>query len=183
MRTIVWTICWATLVVIIILFLGFNNENGLTGRSVINADMNTIEENGLVKDVIDGDTIVVQFSNGADKTIRILGVDFPDLDKNKIKKWEGLGLNQNQIKECYNKGVEDIKNLILGKMVKIELDLLERDVDEYGRILGYVYFDGLDLSEYLVKNGYAVMFDPTEPLCSHCSKLKSMEFKQGCLVE
>src|SRR3989344_1457995 len=182
-RPLIWAICGITLVAIAILFLGFDDTESYTGRSIFSEDMNLVEENGIVKDIIDGDTLVVTFSDETDRKIRVLGVDFPDLDSVKIKKWNDMGLKDSKIRECYNKGIKELQGFLLGEKVSIKLDSKETPMDKYGRILGYVYYGNLSISEYLVKNGYAVVYDPTEPICTECHALKSLEGKQGCLWE
>ena len=45
------------------------------------------------------------------------------------------------------------KELVEGKMVKLEKDV--SDTDKYGRLLRYVYVDGLFINVELVRAGYA----------------------------
>ncbi len=93
-----------------------------------------------VKEVIDGDTIVLD--NG--EKVRYIGVDTPELDDNT----KGL--------ECYGiEATERNRDLVKGKQVRLFKDVSERD--RYGRLLAYVYRDdGVFVNYELVKGGFAV---------------------------
>lgn len=182
-RSIIIAICGVTLAVILFIFFGFNENTKITGNTVFNKDTANIEQGGIVKEVIDGDTIVITFNDNKDRTIRLLGIDFPDIDKIKIQKWKDSGFDEIKLNYCYHKGIEDLKELILGKKVTLKFDNNERNIDTYGRILAYVYYENIFVEEYIVNKGYAVALDLSEPLCTECNKLKGLELKQGCLVE
>lgn len=84
--------------------------------------------------VIDGDTIVID----SGQKIRYIGMNTPEVETS----------------ECFATVASEInKNLVLGKMVKLEKDVSE--TDKYGRLLRYVYVDEIFIDDYLVKNGYA----------------------------
>lgn len=92
----------------------------------------------LVTRVIDGDTI--ELSNG--EKVRYIGVDTPELHH-----------PQKEVEYYAREAYEANRRLVEGKRVRLELDVEERD--RYGRILAYVYIDGLMVNEWLVANGYA----------------------------
>jgi micrococcal nuclease len=89
-------------------------------------------EQALVVRVIDGDTIEL-----ADGTrVRYLGIDTPESG------------------EYYaSEATAKNKELVEGKIV--ELQRGERDCDEYGRLLRYVYVDGVFVNAELIAQGYA----------------------------
>ncbi|MBM3256138.1 MAG: thermonuclease family protein [Candidatus Moranbacteria bacterium] len=88
--------------------------------------------------VVDGDTIDI--STG--ERVRYVGVDTPET-KHPIK---GV--------ECFGReAAEKNKELILGKEVRLEKDI--SDKDKYGRLLRYVYLDNLFINDYLARNGFA----------------------------
>jgi endonuclease YncB( thermonuclease family) len=99
----------------------------------------TIEE-ADVTSVVDGDTIVVSLlTNGADLTVRYIGIDTPESTREH---------------ECY--GIEAFnhnKGLVLNKRVGLERDT--RETDDFGRLLRYVWLDGELINETLVREGYA----------------------------
>lgn len=92
--------------------------------------------------VIDGDTIVLQ----GELTVRYIGIDAPEVHP----RVEDYGL------EATAKNRE----LVEGKRVRLEKDISERD--RYGRLLRYVYVDGLFVNAELVRLGYveAVAYPP-----------------------
>jgi len=92
----------------------------------------------LVTRVIDGDTI--ELANG--EKVRYIGVDTPELHH-----------PQKEVEYYAREAYEANRRLVEGKRVRLELDVEERD--RYGRILAYVYIDGLMVNEWLVANGYA----------------------------
>lgn len=92
--------------------------------------------------VVDGDTIVINY-NGKNEKVRLIGVDTPEsvhTDKSKNTK-EGIKIS------------EYTKSQLEGKKVILELDVQERD--KYGRILAYVYLDGVMYNKTLLELGYA----------------------------
>ena len=98
-------------------------------------------EEVLVVRVIDGDTI--ELANG--ERVRYLGIDTPET-------------GEYYAAEATAKNIE----LVEGKIV--ELQRGERDRDEYGRLLRYVYIDGTFVNAELVATGYAkaYIFNPDE---------------------
>ncbi|MGQ9476646.1 MAG: thermonuclease family protein [Actinomycetota bacterium] len=98
-------------------------------------------EEAVVSQVIDGDTVVL--SDG--RTVRYLGIDTPEAEE-----------------PFYQEAQERNRQLVLGKTVTLQKGL--RDVDQYGRILRYVYADGYFVNAELVAEGYAsaYIFDPDD---------------------
>lgn len=99
-----------------------------------------------VKKVIDGDTIILE--NG--EKVRYIGIDTPEIIRNGRFLPECFALESKRVNE----------KLVLGKKVRLEKDVSERD--RYGRLLRYVYVGDVFVNEYLVKEGYAkaVSFPP-----------------------
>ncbi len=88
-----------------------------------------------VDEVIDGDT----FSVTSGETIRMLGINTPEIDR------------------YYYSEAKEILNIILeGKQVKLEKDITERD--SYGRLLRYVYTGDLFINLEMVRRGYANVY-------------------------
>ena len=95
----------------------------------------------LVSRVIDGDTI--QLSNG--EKVRYIGIDAPET-KDPRKPVECFG------EEAYQKNRE----LVLGKRVRLEKDVSERD--KFGRLLRYVWVGDKMVNLELIKEGYARVY-------------------------
>jgi endonuclease YncB( thermonuclease family) len=87
----------------------------------------------LVSRVIDGDTVEL----GDGSRVRYIGMDTP----------ETAG-------DCYNREATARNiELVLNRVVQLEKDVSE--TDQYGRLLRYVYVDGVMVNEVLVREGYA----------------------------
>lgn len=102
---------------------------------------NRIYESKVVS-VIDGDTIMIE---GKQK-VRYIGVNTPEIYKDTTGKKTG--------EQCFAKeALQENKRLVEGKTVRLERDV--SDKDKYGRLLRYVYVDGVFVNEHLVANGFA----------------------------
>lgn len=102
---------------------------------------NSAYEQALVTSVIDGDT--VELADG--RHVRYLGIDTPEVG------------------EYYGEeATARNRDLVEGRT--IELQRGTRDQDEYGRLLRYVYVDGIFVNAELVAEGYATayIFDPDD---------------------
>ncbi len=96
-----------------------------------------------VTEVVDGDTIKVSV-NGSIETLRIIGLDTPEtLDPRKPVQCFG--------KEASNKA----KSFLNGKTVILEADSTQGERDKYGRLLRYVFLDGVDYGKMMISEGYA----------------------------
>ena len=113
-----------------------------------------------VIEVLQGDLLEVEFSDGDTAEIRLLGVQNPDAHES------------HDASECkdarlrYSK--ESLEDIVLDKEVRLALDDPdeialrasngagdEESFDEEGNILVYVYQDELFVNEEMIKNGYA----------------------------
>jgi len=98
-------------------------------------------ERALVVSVIDGDTIELQGGH----RVRYLGIDTPEA-------------GEHYADEATARNIQ----LVEGKIVERQSG--KRDEDEYGRLLRYVYVDGIFVNAELVAQGYATayIFDPDD---------------------
>jgi micrococcal nuclease len=100
--------------------------------------------------VVDGDTIDVDIDLGFDisltKRVRLAGIDTPE-SRTTNKEEKVLGL---EVKELLKKKLKEAKTIV----IKTEMP---DSTEKYGRILGWIYLDGAELSvnEALVAGGYA----------------------------
>ncbi|KMJ60216.1 nuclease [Bacillus sp. LL01] len=92
--------------------------------------------------VIDGDTIKVKV-NGKEENIRFLLVDTPETNHPRMNGPQPFGPEAKKFMEEFAEG----------EKLEIELDVSERD--HYGRILAYVYVDGVSAQEELLRRGLA----------------------------
>ncbi|MBI2485684.1 MAG: thermonuclease family protein [Deltaproteobacteria bacterium] len=92
--------------------------------------------------VIDGDTVIL---GGVDTHVRYLGIDAPEIPTDESP-GDPLSPESKQFNE----------RLVLGKKVKLEFD--KEKYDHYGRMLAYIYVDGIFVNEEIVRNGLARAF-------------------------
>jgi micrococcal nuclease len=123
----------------VVLLIGIGIGLGV-GYGLWHSD-NSVYEQAFVTSVIDGDT--VELADG--RHVRYLGIDTPESGEYYAE--EATARN---------------KDLVEGKTV--ELQRGKRDQDEYGRLLRYVYVDGIFVNAELVAEGYATayIFDPDD---------------------
>jgi endonuclease YncB( thermonuclease family) len=93
--------------------------------------------------VVDGDTIKVA-NNGDQLTIRLVGIDAPETSKR--KRQPGQPFNR--------KSTKYLASLVLNKMV----DIKSYGQDRYGRTLGVVYANGMNVNLEMIKAGLAEVY-------------------------
>lgn len=92
--------------------------------------------------VVDGDTFVVNY-NGVEEYVRLIGVDTPESVHPDSEKNTEAGI----LASDYTKA------RLEGKQVELEFDVQQRDM--YGRLLAYVYVDGVMYNKTLLEDGVA----------------------------
>jgi len=96
--------------------------------------------------VTDGDTIRVTCDfRDFNFPIRFLHINAPEITKGKNE----FGGHESQ---------QWLENLILNKTVQILIDKNNR-VEKWGRLLGEVLFDGLNINELSLANGFSIKFE------------------------
>jgi micrococcal nuclease len=114
----------------------------------------------IVTQVVDGDTIHVRV-NGRIEKVRYIGMDTPET-KHPVRGEEPGGVQATALNRL----------LVLGKPVRLELDVRERD--RHRRLLAYVYVGDTMVNAELVRLGYAhAMTVP--PNVAHASRFVSLE--------
>jgi len=101
---------------------------------------------GNVVGISDGDTITVMNDSRGEK-IRLYGIDTPE-------KRQNFGTRAKQF----------TSGMVFGKIVEIETI----DTDRYGRTVGIVHADGLNINQEIVRNGYAWVYTRycKKPICN-----------------
>jgi micrococcal nuclease len=121
---------------------------------------NKISQEAIVTKVIDGDTVDVSI-DGEPFTVRYIGIDTPET-KHPEKPVEAYG----------PEATEKNKELVEGKKVVLVKDVSE--VDQYGRLLRYVFVEslgGVFVNYELVRQGYAsVSTYPPDVACADTFK-------------
>lgn len=104
---------------------------------------------GRVVEVVDGDTVTVETSDGKVEQVRYIGIDCPETSHPR-RRVEELGREASRFNEA----------LVLGRRVLLELDLQKKD--RYGRTLAYVWVESDEgsfmVNELLVSSGLAVPY-------------------------
>ena len=138
-----WPLAILTLVLLTALFGVSEKINAPADKSAVSLmkPSSPVEELVLVTRVIDGDTIEIE----GGQRVRYIGIDTPET----VDPRRPVG--------CFG-GEASVKNkeLVEGKYVRLEKDILDKD--KYGRLLRYVYVDNKFVNRELVKGGFAHMF-------------------------
>lgn len=114
-----------------------------------NTTTSSIDNEVLVLNVTDGDTIEVEYQ-GKKRKLRYIGINTPET------------VDPRKPVECFGKQAsEENKRLLEGGKVLLEKDV--SDTDKFDRLLRYVYLslgDGTKLfvNDYLVRGGYAYAY-------------------------
>ncbi len=98
---------------------------------------NSFELVGKVIKVSDGDTITLLTDDKVSHKIRLNDIDAPE-------KKQAFG----------NKSRDNLASYIAGEIVTVKY----KSKDKYGRVLGTIYFEDLDINLQQVKNGYAWVY-------------------------
>jgi micrococcal nuclease len=113
--------------------------------------------------VVDGDTVYVVDDNGKEYKIRLLGVDTPETykknkpDEYKLENGQYI-TNISYLKMWGIKAKNYAKKELGGKNVIIVFDKLAPRKGRYGRYLAYVFVNGENFNENLIKYGYARVY-------------------------
>ena len=115
--------------------------------------------------VVDGDTVEVRLADGTEETIRLLGVDTPEVHAETTPdEYEGVPETATG-REClqtYGERASEFAETTLdGREVRLGFDPTEDRRGYYGRLLAYVYVDGEQFNARLVAEGHARVFDST----------------------
>ncbi len=107
--------------------------------------------------VSDGDTIALNPQFGKPLSVRLLGINTPELEHK----------NRRIEEECYGKKAADyVTALTEGKIISLEFDSKKSVSEDHGRLLGYIYlypgiwsywfgWGSIDLNLHLIEEGYA----------------------------
>ena len=106
----------------------------------VHTEKKTEDASYRVAEVLDGDTIVIDDGKGT--LVRYLGIDTPE------------AAHQDSPGDPYSAEAGELnRKLVGGKTVRLEFDSEKYDV--YGRLLAYVYADGVSVSQELLRQGLA----------------------------
>ena len=99
-----------------------------------------------VTSVTDGDTIKIIY-RGIEEKVRLLGIDTPETK------------DPRKPVQCFGKEASaKTKELLLNTDISVEFGSSQGTRDKYGRLLLYVYKDGVNINKLLVQEGYAYAY-------------------------
>ena len=146
-------------------------------ESTLKFNLDNIKGNFYVKSVYDGDTITILIpmsisiynydildftnidlssNNNPDNKIncyevkiRLLGIDTPEM-----KPLKSLLNREEHIKKA-QESRDYLKSIILNKIIRVEF----KSNDKYGRALGILFIDNININELMIEKGYAKLYD------------------------
>jgi micrococcal nuclease len=118
-----------------------------------------------VVSVVDGDTIKVKIE-GETKTLRLIGIDTPET------------VDPRKPVQCFGRQASDkAKEVLSDKMVRLEADPSQGELDKYGRLLRYVFLpDGTFFNRSMIEEGYAHEYTYETPY-KYQAEFKAAELK------
>ncbi len=110
----------------------------------IGHNIHNLSRKYLVTRVVDGDTIEIDY-NGSKEKLRLIGIDTP----------ESVHPEASKNVEFGKIATEFTKEALENKEVVLEFDVSKRD--RYGRLLAYVWIDGIMFNKTLIESGIALV--------------------------
>ncbi|WP_049901608.1 lamin tail domain-containing protein [Halococcus agarilyticus] len=111
--------------------------------------------------VVDGDTIEVRYANGTIDTVRLLGVDTPEVHvANDPPEFEGVPDSEAGsacLRDAGRNASAFVERALADEQVRLVAGGDRRD--RYGRLLAFVRHDGTAVNYRLVAEGYARVYD------------------------
>jgi micrococcal nuclease len=116
-----------------------------------------------VTDVVDGDTVDVRFPDGSADTVRLLGVDTPEVHvENDPAEFEGVP-DTEAGRSCLRRHGERASEFAVDRLadrhVTLRFDAAAGRRGGYDRLLAYVVVDGASFNAALLERGHARLYD------------------------
>ena len=120
------------------------------------------ERAATIVEVVDGDTLGVRFRDGTRETVRVLGVDTPEVHVPVSPEEFGYGntsASRAWLRERGRRASAFAREELAGEEVTLVFDSRTDRRDRYGRLLAYVEYDGGDFGKRLLAAGHARLYD------------------------
>jgi micrococcal nuclease len=110
--------------------------------------------------VIDGDTLRVAFPDGSQETVRIVGVDTPEVTLGGNDPDSFAGVTDPWFLSAWGEEAStSLRREVEGQEVTVTTDRAAGERDRYGRLLAYIHAaDGTDIGEFLLSQGLARVY-------------------------
>lgn len=116
-----------------------------------------------VTEVVDGDTVTVRLADGGVDTVRLLGVDTPEVHQEPTPdEYEGVpdtAAGRDCLRTWGERAGAFATDRLAGRQVTLVFDPNADRRGAYGRLLAYVRTDGSTFNYQLVARGYARVYD------------------------
>lgn len=113
--------------------------------------------------VVDGDTMEVRFANGTADTVRLLGVDTPEVrSSNTPGEFEGVPeteAGERCLRRYGERASRFATERLADETVRLRFDPESDRRGYYGRLLGYLVVDGENFNRLLLEEGLARVYD------------------------
>jgi micrococcal nuclease len=113
--------------------------------------------------VVDGDTMKISYQNGTEDTVRLLGVDTPEVHtENSPAEFDGIRKTEaghECLRHYGEQASQFAKETLMGETVRLQFDPDSDRRGYYGRILGYLLINGQNFNYRLVAEGHARVYD------------------------
>lgn len=147
-----------------------DGRNSSSALGELSSNMTTLDPevaermNVTVTRVIDGDTVEIEYTNGTEDTVRLLGVDTPETTLSRVSPDEYPGIEnstagRDHLYEWGQRASTLATEELAGERVEIVVDAESDRRGYYGRLLAYVYVDGENFNQRLLVDGYARMYE------------------------
>ncbi|MFW6018455.1 MAG: thermonuclease family protein [Halapricum sp.] len=118
---------------------------------------------GVVTDVVDGDTIDVRLANGTIERVRLLGIDTPEVHvETQPEEFDGVPdteAGRACLREAGANASRVVEDRLAGERVTLRLDPEADTRGGYGRLLAVVVHENQSINYQLVRDGHARLYD------------------------
>ncbi|MFB6124148.1 MAG: lamin tail domain-containing protein [Haloferacaceae archaeon] len=139
---------------------------GVTPTSPPSSPSATASDRGVaatVTRVVDGDTFEVRYRNGTTDTVRLLGVDTPEVhtatDPAEFEGVPDTDAGRAWLRDWGHRASEFARTEVGGERVRLVVDPAADRRGRYGRLLAYVVDGGGVFNRRLLERGYARLYD------------------------
>ncbi|MFC7176913.1 lamin tail domain-containing protein [Halosegnis marinus] len=156
------------------------------GDATPRADAPSVPEADLtvtVTRVVDGDTVEIEYPNGTADTVRLVGVDTPEVHaENSPDEFEGVPETEAG-RDCLRRWGEAASERMKERLTGAEVGLaFDENLDRrgyYGRLLAYVVHEDRNVNYGLVADGYARVYDSSFSLADPFRAAESSAMSSG----